>query len=86
MYLPYRPNGAVEIKGIMNQVQRVWVVGSGNMLNYKVYNKVYWNEIPGLLEIDIPEQALDPGITVLAILLDGPVKLYQGAGQVITAN
>ena len=23
---------------------------------------------------------------VLAILLDGPVKLYKGAGQVITAN
>jgi len=86
VYLPYRPNGAVEIKGIMNQVQRVWVVGSGNMLNYKVYNKVYWNDIPGLLEIDVPEQALDPGITVLAILLDGPVKLYKGAGQVITAN
>ena len=86
VYLPYRPNGAVEVKGIMNQVQRVWVVGSGNMLNYKVYNKVYWNDIPGLLEIDVPEQALDPGITVLAILLDGPVKLYKGAGQVITAN
>ena len=86
LYLPYRPIGAVEIKGIMNQVQRVWVVGSGNMLNYKVYNKVYWNDIPGLLEIDVPEQALDPGITVLAILLDGPVKLYKGAGQVITAN
>ena len=86
VYLPYRPIGAVEIKGIMNQVQRVWVVGSGNMLNYKVYNKVYWNDIPGLLEIDVPEQALDPGITVLAILLDGPVKLYKGAGQVITAN
>ena len=52
----------------------------------KVYNKVYCNDIPGLLEIDVPEQALDPGITVLAILLDGPVKLYKGAGQVITAN
>jgi alpha-L-fucosidase len=86
VYLPYRPNGAVEVKGIMNQVQRVWVVGSGQMLNYKVYNKVYWNEVPGLLEIDLPEQALDPGITVLAILLDGPVRLYKGAGQVITAN
>jgi alpha-L-fucosidase len=47
---------------------------------------VYWNEIPGLLEIDLPEQALDPAITVLAILLDGPVRLYNGAGQVITAN
>ena len=70
----------------MNRVQRVWVVGSGQMLNHKVYNKVYWNEIPGLLEIDLPEQALDPAVTVLAILLDGPIRLYKGAGEVITAN
>ena len=86
LYLPYRPNGPVEVKGIMNKVQRIWVVGSGNMLQYKTYNEVYWNEIPGLLEIDVPEQVLDPAITVLAILLDGPVRLYKGAGQVITAN
>jgi alpha-L-fucosidase len=86
VYLPYKPVGPLEIKGLVNKVQRVWVVGSGQMLNYKVYNKVYWNEIPGLLEIDIPEQVLDPAITVIAILLDGPVKLYRGAGQVITAN
>ena len=70
----------------MNQVNRVWVVGSGQMLNYKVYNKIYWNENPGLLEIDIPEQALDPAMTVIAILLDGPVKLHRGSGQVITVN
>ena len=86
VYLPYKPVGPVEIKGLMNRVNRVWVVGSGQMLNYKVYNKVYWNEVPGLLEIDVPEEVLDPAITVLAILLDGPAKLYHGPGQVITAN
>ena len=86
VYLPYKPIGPLEIKGIVNKVQRVWVVGSGQMLNFKVYNKVYWNEVPGLLEIDIPEQVLDPAITVIAVLLDGPAKLYRGAGQVITAN
>ena len=86
VYLPYKPVGPVEIKGLMNRVNRVWVVGSGQMLHYKVYNKVYWNEVPGLLEIDVPEEVLDPAITVLAILLDGPAKLYHGPGQVITAN
>ena len=86
IYLPYKPVGPVEVKGIMNQVNRVWVVGNGSMLNYKIYNKNYWSEIPGLLEIDVPEQALDPSITVLAVLLDGPVKLYRGAGAVMTVN
>ena len=86
LYLPYRPNGPVEVKGLMNKVNRVWVVGAGNMLNYKVYNKNYWNDIPGLLEIDVPDSVLDPSITVLAVLLDSPIRLYRGEGEVITAN
>lgn len=86
LYLPYKPNGPIEVKGLMNKVNRVWVVGSGNMLNYKVYNKNYWSEVPGNLYIDVPERALDPQITVVAVLLDGPIKLYRGAGKVIESN
>ena len=35
LYLPYKPNGPVEVKGLMNKVNRIWVVGNGAMLNYK---------------------------------------------------
>ena len=86
LYLPYKPNGPIEVKGLMNKVNRVWVVGSGNMLNYKVYNKNYWSDVPGNLYIDVPERVLDPQITVVAVLLDGPIKLYRGAGKVIESN
>jgi len=86
LYLPYKPNGPIEVKGLMNKVNRVWVVGNGSMLSYKVYNKNYWSEVPGNLYIDVPEHVLDPQITVIAVLLDGPVKLYRGAGQVIESN
>lgn len=86
LYLPYHPNGVVEVKGLMNKVNRVWAVGNGTMLNYKVYNKNYWSEVPGNLYIDVPERVLDPQITVLAVLLDGPIKLYRGVGQVISSN
>ena len=41
LYLPYKPNGVVEVKGLVNKVNRVWVVGNGAMLSYKVYNKNY---------------------------------------------
>ena len=34
LYLPYKPNGPVEVKGLMNKVNRIWVVGNGAMLNY----------------------------------------------------
>ncbi len=86
LYLPYRPAGVVEVKGLMNQVNRVWVVGNGSMLNYKVYNKNYWSDVPGNLYIEVPDSVLDPQITVLAVLLDGPIKLYRGVGQVIESN
>jgi len=86
LYLPYKPNGPIEVKGLMNKVNRVWVVGNGSMLSYKVYNKNYWSEVPGNLYIDVPDHVLDSQITVIAVLLDGPVKLYRGAGQVIESN
>lgn len=86
LYIPYRPNGIVEVKGLVNKVNRIWVVGSGQMLNYKVYNKNYWSQVPGNLYIEVPDSVLDPQITVLAVLLDGPVKLYRGEGKVIESN
>ena len=86
LYLPYKPNGPVEVKGLMNKVNRIWVVGNGAMLNYKVYNKNYWNSVPGNLYIDVPQQVQDEQITVLAVLLDGPIELYRGVGQVQDNN
>ncbi len=86
LYIPYRPHGVVEVKGLLNKVNRVWVVGNGTMLNYKLYNKAYWSSTPGNLYIDVPDSVLDPQITVLAVLLDGPVKISNGEWQVITAN
>lgn len=56
------------------------------MLDFKVFNKLYWNEVPGIVYIDVPEEVQDEKITVVAVLLDGPIKLYRGEGQVITAN
>lgn len=86
LYLPYNPNGHIEIKGLMNKVNRVWVVGNGSMLQYKVHNKNYWSEVPGNLYIDVPEHVLDKEITVIAVLLDSPIKLYRGEGQIISSN
>ena len=77
LYLPYKPNGPIEIKGLVNDVKKVRVVGNGAELTHTVYNKNDWNGIPGLLEIDVPDEVLDPMITVIAVELDGPVKLYR---------
>ena len=86
LYFPYRPIGTLEVKGIMNAVKSIRVVGSDTPLTWKIYNKLSWSEVPGLLDIEVPEEILDPSMTVIAVELDGPIRLYQGAGKVITSN
>jgi alpha-L-fucosidase len=49
-------------------------------------SKVFWNNYPGLIYIDLPEHALDTYCTVLAVLLDGPVKLYRENSGAIEVN
>ena len=86
IYLPYKPIGPVEVKGLIDNIKKIRVVGSTVEPQWKVYNKLSWSEVPGLVEIQVPQEALDSAITVLAIETDGPVQLYRGAGQVITMN
>jgi alpha-L-fucosidase len=86
LYLPYKPIGRLSLKGVMNAVKKIRVVGDDAELSFKVYNKLSWSEVPGVIYIDVPEDKLDANITVLAVHLDGPVKLYAGQGQVITSN
>lgn len=78
LYLPHRPNGPIVLKGIENRVNRVWVVGNGTRLSWKVMMKAYWSKIPGLIYIDVPGAVSDPRVTVIAVLLDGPVRLHTG--------
>ena len=86
VYLDYKVNESLAIKGLKNSVNRIWVVGDGRKLNYKSVGKQYWSEVPGILYVDIPDEVYDPQITVLAILLDGPIELYTEAGHVIESN
>lgn len=86
LYVPNKIRHEIALRGICNKVNRAWVVGNGTMLNTKLYDKPYWSSLPGIVYIDVPEDVQDDSITVIAVLLDGPVKLYAGEGQVITAN
>ena len=86
LYIPNKVRGEICLRGLVNKVNRVWVVGNGSMLSYKVYDKPYWSSLPGIVYIDVPEDVQDEQITVIAVLLDGPAKLYRGHGQVITSN
>jgi alpha-L-fucosidase len=77
LYLVNPPKGQVLVKGLKNKVNRVWVVGNGTKVSYKVMGKAYWSAVPGLLYIDVPEEVQDEEVTVLALLLDGKVDLHR---------
>ncbi len=69
------PNGPIAVKGIKNKVSRIWVMGNGTKLDWDIMMKQYWSPVPGILYIDIPEDVLDKEVTVVAVLLDGAIKL-----------
>lgn len=86
LYLPYKPNGPLMIKGLKNEINRIWVVGEGTKLNWQVVGKQYWSSVPGVVYIDVPDEVLDPQVTVIAVLLKGKIDLYREKGQVIESN
>lgn len=81
LFLDGQPAGPVLIKGLKNRIHRVWVVGNGTKLKTNVLLKQYWSPIPGLVYIDVPHQVLDSQVTVLAVLLDGPIDLYSDSAR-----
>lgn len=70
----------IMLKGIQNKINSITVVGKEVSLPHKVVGKISWSPVPGLVYIPVPEHVQDEYITVLAVKLDGPVRLYRGKG------
>ncbi|WP_131535628.1 alpha-L-fucosidase [Pedobacter nototheniae] len=86
LFVEGKPTGPIAIKGLKNQISRIRVVGEGTMLPHEVYNKLYWSKIPGIVYIPVPEDRLDRNLTVIAVLLDGPIDLYREKVGAIESN
>ncbi len=76
LFIKGNPGGEVTLRGLENKINRIWVVGNGTKLSHKVVGNIYWSKYPGVTYIDVPDYVLDPDMTVLAVLLDGPISLY----------
>ena len=72
LFLPHKPNGAVRLKGLMSRIKSAWIVGNGTRLTWRQDVDLAH---PGILYLNVPEEAMDKDVTVLALLMDGPVKL-----------
>ncbi len=86
VFLPYVPNEALEFKGLKSYIKKARVVGTDKELDWNLYNDVSWGVAAGCYYINVPAEVCDPDMTVLALELEEPVKLYAGAGQVMTFN
>ncbi|MCZ4224886.1 alpha-L-fucosidase [Pedobacter rhodius] len=86
LFVEGKPTGPIAIKGLKNNISRIRVVGEGTMLPHEIYNKLYWSKVPGIVYIPIPEDKLDKELTVIAVLLDGPVDLYREKVAAIESN
>lgn len=82
------PRDGISIKGIHNQVQHVSVVGSGKVLEWSRDSGAEWimPPIPSVLRITVPEDLLDPYVTIIKVELDSPIDLYTGSGSAIEDN
>ncbi|PSL29898.1 alpha-L-fucosidase [Chitinophaga ginsengisoli] len=84
LFLPGNVSGQVMVKGLINSIKKISVVGNGQALTHKIVGKISWSSVPGLVYIDVPATVQDKYMTVLAVELDGPVKLYRGKGGFLT--
>ncbi|MFT3700794.1 MAG: alpha-L-fucosidase [Agriterribacter sp.] len=81
LFVPTHNTGKLVIRGLNNKIESIKVVGTNQQLTHKVVGKISWSPVPGLVYInEIPDTAMDGYMTVLEIKLDGPIKLYKGAG------
>ncbi|HEY2728269.1 MAG TPA: alpha-L-fucosidase, partial [Parafilimonas sp.] len=80
LFLPGKITGQIVLRGLMNKVESITVVGNNTNLTSKIVGKISWSPIPGLLYISVPENVQDEYVTVLKLKLDSPLKLYSGHG------
>ncbi|WP_218598528.1 alpha-L-fucosidase [Polaribacter sp. NJDZ03] len=81
------PKNYISLKGIQNKIKSIKVVGSGQELSFERNGGAAWNNIPGILRIEIPkENNLDAYTTILEVELEDALKLYRGHGNAVELN
>lgn len=81
LFLPAQAGGKAIIKGLVNTITSIEVLGTGQNLLHKVVGKISWSQVPGLVFVnDIPTHLQDEVMTVLKLKLDGKLRLYRGKG------
>jgi alpha-L-fucosidase len=80
LFLPGKTSTQAIVKGLDNTIKRAYVVGENMEIKPKIVGKISWSSVPGLVYFDIPKAVADEYMTVIALELEKPLKLYRGRG------
>jgi len=86
LFVTGKPNGPLIVKGLQNRVLAARSLGSAAKVTTHLSGKWSSTGAPGLLYIDVPDAALDPQVSVIALKLDGPIKLFHPEAKPEAAN
>ncbi len=86
LFVTGNSNGPLLVKGLQNHVLSARALGSSAKVKTHISGKWSSTGAPGELYIDVPDAALDSQVTVIALQLDGPVKLFREDVKPITGN
>lgn len=86
LFIDGKTEGNLLIKGLTNGIQRIRIVGEGSILPHKIYDKLYWSAAPGLVSISVPKHRMDEQVTIIAIMLDSPLKEYDKEITAVESN
>ena len=82
-----RPQNYISLRGIQNKVRSIKVVGSDQELSFERNGGAAWNNIPGILRIEVPKiENMDNYVTILEVELEDELKLYRGHGNAVELN
>ncbi len=81
------PQNYISLRGIQNKVRSIKVVGSDQELSFERNGGAAWNNIPGILRIEVPViENMDNYVTILEVELEDELKLYRGHGNAVELN
>ncbi|MFT4023408.1 MAG: alpha-L-fucosidase, partial [Flavihumibacter sp.] len=80
LFLTGKPTGQVMVKGLVNPIKQIRVVGANQTLPHRIVGKISWSKVPGVVFIEIPPAVTDKYMSVLALDLEGKIELYGGHG------
>lgn len=80
LYIPGNTSGPIMVKGLINKINEISILGTETKLEHKVVGKIDWSPVPGLVYINVPMGDHTKYMTILELDLDGPLNLYKGKG------